>query len=177
MSSERKIWHGIKSRCRDTSNPNYGGRGIGVCAGWDRSFGLFLECMGPRPTPLHSVDRIDNDGGYWCGSCEDCRAEGRQLNCRWATKSQQRRNAGDSVKFTVDGVTRPLMDWCELVGISRYTAIGRMRRGWPVRDAVTTPPGAVRHLEQSGSQRLVEKSGRPVDVWRMRHTHGQTCKP
>jgi hypothetical protein len=72
----------MRSRClleTDREYPNYGGRGIRIDPRWDDS-AAFLEDMGPRPSPRHSLDRIDNDKGYGPD------------NCRWATPAQQSQN-------------------------------------------------------------------------------------
>ena len=42
----------------------YGARGITVCSRWRRSFPAFLADVGLRPSPKHSLDRINNDGNY-----------------------------------------------------------------------------------------------------------------
>lgn len=82
-SSEYACWVQIKTRCH---NPNYrefryyGGRGIKVCDRWIGSFENFLSDMGRKPSPKHSIDRIDTNGNYEPG------------NCRWATASEQRIN-------------------------------------------------------------------------------------
>lgn len=80
---EYTTWCGIVQRCCNPRHHNfaaYGGRGITVCKRWRDSFDAFLEDMGPRPSSQHSIDRIDNDGGYEPG------------NCRWATAVEQHHN-------------------------------------------------------------------------------------
>ena len=80
---EYRAWASMLSRCTNPSHKsfaNYGGRGIGACRRWLESYRAFLEDMGRRPTPKHSIDRINNDGDYEPG------------NCRWATATTQQNN-------------------------------------------------------------------------------------
>lgn len=75
-SKEYITWQSMKNRCylkSSTSFKNYGGRGITVCDEWKNSFEQFLKDMGSCPSKYHSIDRIDNDKGYF------------KENCRWST--------------------------------------------------------------------------------------------
>jgi len=117
---EYRIWGGMIDRCTNTKGKdwaNYGGRGITVCERW-RSFENFFVDMGLRPSPKHSVDRIDNDGPYAPG------------NCRWATPKVQCGNSRQNVLYAYAGRTKPLCDWADESGINRITFYWRFKQGW-----------------------------------------------
>jgi hypothetical protein len=70
--AEYAIWRGMKARCSNPKQSNwrwYGGRGITVCERWANSFEAFLTDMGPRPSPRHSLARINRGGHYEPGNC------------------------------------------------------------------------------------------------------------
>lgn len=126
---EYHAWTHMKGRCNSPSHSdyrNYGGRGISVCPAW-QSFENFLADMGLRPSPQHSLDRINNDGDY------------EPLNCRWATVIEQSRNRRTCTFITFDGRTKTAKDWCELLGVPYEIVIRRMAvQKWSFIDAVTT---------------------------------------
>lgn len=125
---EYRIWYKMLERCTrktDRAYSNYGGRGIKVCSRWTK-FENFLVDMGKRPSPKHSLDRIDNDKDY----CPE--------NCRWATHTQQANNKRNNVKITWRGVTKTLPDWARSLNMPCETLRRRFDLGWSVEKAFTT---------------------------------------
>ena len=84
-----------------------------------QSFESFLADMGPRPSPKHSIDRIDANGPY------------SPENCRWATTQEQNRNKSSNVYLTYRGETLLLIDWAARTGIPYKTLHYRHRAGYP----------------------------------------------
>lgn len=122
------VWSCMKSRCQnpnDSAYANYGGRGITVCDQW-QEFARFYEDMG-NPPDGHSLDRLNNDGPY------------SPTNCRWATPQEQSRNRRHVRKLTIDRETRIVAEWSEISGIKSATIRARIKKGWPVKDAVFHP--------------------------------------
>jgi hypothetical protein len=108
---EYQTWTRIKLRCHDPNNPKYyayGARGISVCERWRNSFENFYSDMGPKPSAIHSIDRIDNDGNYEPG------------NCRWALGLTQARNARFNRRVTIDGITLCVAEWCDILAVPRW---------------------------------------------------------
>lgn len=130
QSPEYRIWHGMIQRCHnknDQAYPGYGGRGITVCEEWRSSYVAFLAYIGRRPSPSHSIDRIDNNAGYHPG------------NVRWATKQEQARNTRYTVFLTLNGATRSLVEWSEVTGLPYSALHNRLRDKWPVERVLTAP--------------------------------------
>lgn len=120
----RTDWPGYSSlkaalaRCGNPKNrayPDYGGRGIRVCDRWTHGDGVktgfecFFEDIGPRPSPDHSIDRIETDGHYEPG------------NCRWSTKKVQQQNQRRAIYAMVGGVKVPLKKYVARTGLCYET--------------------------------------------------------
>lgn len=79
---EHRAWMEMRRRCFKSTRPGWeywGGRGISICERW-AIFDNFIKDMGLKPSPYHSLDRIDNDKNY------------SPENCRWADRTTQSRN-------------------------------------------------------------------------------------
>lgn len=128
-SVEYKIWCGMIRRCcGDTAAwHRYGGRGIAICDRWRHDFGAFLSDMGPRPSPEHSIDRIDNDRGYEPG------------NCRWATRTEQANNTRSNRRLTFGGRSLTLAQWSRECGVPPSALAKRLRSGRAVDAAFFRP--------------------------------------
>lgn len=121
----------MKQRCLNPSDKayhNYGGRGIQICERW-QDFQAFNADMGECPTPDHSLDRINNEGHYSCGKCEQCIANGWPPNYRWATDAEQRLNTRANAWLTKDGKTQTIFEWAKELGVSPGTLCSRRSRG------------------------------------------------
>ncbi len=129
-SPEYRAWSNMLKRCGSGNviNPHrYGERGIAVCDTW-KNFQVFLDDMGFRPSPEHSLERVDNDLGY-------CKS-----NCVWATKSEQARNRCTTILSTLNNVTRPLIEWCEVLDLDYRIVRQRIHKlRWSHDRALTTP--------------------------------------
>lgn len=118
--AEYKTWDHIKQRCYSATAPafhRYGGRGITMCDRWRDSFEAFFDDMGPRPTPQHTIDRVDNDGPY------------SPHNCRWATKREQAENRHTTLLVAMGDERMPLSEASRRTGIAYQTLYNRAKNG------------------------------------------------
>lgn len=144
---EHGIWKGMRSRCSN-SNCNdykfYGAKGVRVCERWDNSFEAFYQDVGPRPSPSHSLDRID------------CTKQYEPNNVRWASSIEQKNNTSRTVRVEYEGKEWPISMLARHLGLDpqrlywRYVyckdihlAIERMKsfrpRSAPNKEGTGTP--------------------------------------
>ena len=124
-SPEYSIWRGIKKRCQ--YDDHYVKNGITVCSEWINNFPQFYADMGDKPTPNHTIDRINNDLGYEPG------------NCRWATLKEQQNNRTNNHNLTYKGVTQSISEWAREYNIGRQCLRQRVANGWEIERALNTP--------------------------------------
>jgi len=123
------VWRSMLARCNRPSHrafKNYGGRGIHVCEAWSR-FESFWEDMGPSYVPGLTLDRIDNDAGYW------------KENCRWASRTVQARNKLGNVFILTPLGTMTIAEASDRFGIASVTLSHRIKRGWPAEKLLIEP--------------------------------------
>lgn len=96
------IWRTMRARCLTPTcreYPQYGGRGITICAEWEEvtAFSTWATMHGYRPGLL--LDRVDNDGPY------------APDNCRWTDRVTSNRNRRTAISVTAFGETKVLSAW------------------------------------------------------------------
>lgn len=138
-----RLWCGVKRRCNDRGSKNYrnyGGRGITMWPEWSNSYPMFAEyvrsTLGERPSPKHSLDRIDNELGYWPG------------NLRWATPRDQANNQRTNRIVEVDGETDTMANWCRKFNTPPPRVYHRLEQGWDIKSALSLPNQRPRRAKQ-----------------------------
>lgn len=129
VSAEYRTWQQMIQRCTNQKTKayrDYGARGVSVCERW-LSFANFINDMGHKPTPSHTIERNNTNGNYEPG------------NCRWATRLEQGANTRKNRVITINGETLILAEWLRRIGITHGTFRSRMVRGMSLEAALTTP--------------------------------------
>ena len=124
---EYASWNAMHGRCNNLKSKDYknwGGRGIEVCDSWN-SFENFYKDMGDKPTPNHSIERINNDGNY----CKE--------NCRWATKKEQQRNHRGNKVLSFEGLSLTVAEWVEKTGVTRAMIDYRLAKGFSMNKVLS----------------------------------------
>lgn len=127
-------WNGMIDRCHNESSKSYrlyGARGIEVCARWRNSFDDFAADVGDKPSPRHSLGRIDNDGNYEPG------------NVRWETRWEQQRNKRSCRYVTVSGETKTVSEWARSIGVTSEAMRLRLKKSASLEAIVSTPKGEI----------------------------------
>lgn len=121
------IWKNMKDRC---CNPNcerykdYGERGITLYPEWFENFDNFADWAKENGYVIGlTIERKDVNGDY----CPE--------NCCWITRVEQARNKRDTIIVEYKGERKPLIEWCEELGLNYDTIHNRIEIGWSVKDA------------------------------------------
>ena len=123
------VWRGIKKRClvpTTTGYKNYGGRGIKICDEWANDYLCFRDwALKNGYRQGLEVDRIDVNGNY------------EPSNCRFITDKGQANNRRNNVHLTLNGETKTLQEWADVLGVERSLLSERKKLGWNDYDILT----------------------------------------
>lgn len=128
-----RIWAGMKTRIFNENSKDfagYGAKGIDLCDEWANSFEAFKNwAISNGYTDDLTIDRIDNDKGYY------------PENCRWVKNSKQSANRKSNHYITYNGQTKTISEWAKILNIERAALSRRINQlGWSIEKALTTPP-------------------------------------
>lgn len=149
-------WKSMMERCyypKHKSYLNYGGRGITVCDSWHtfNNYLTYLPSLGPKPSPKHTPDRIENNGNYEPG------------NMKWSDKGEQARNRRSNIILTYNGQTKTITEWAESLNIYASTIRKRLDNGWSIEKALTEPSRKTPYDEAMSRNRLSVESAAAIE--------------
>lgn len=124
------IWGNMINRTSNKKNKdykNYGGRGITVCEEWKDYLTFKKWALENGYSDTLTLDRIDNDKGYYPG------------NCRWADEETQNNNKQQSRKLEYKGKIKSVEQWAKEYNINRSTLVNRLNKGMSIKEALETP--------------------------------------
>ena len=140
-TSEYRIWKLMIRRATKptaTDYARYGAVGRGVCKRWLK-FENFIKDMGLRPSPKHSVDRTNNDKGYY------------PSNCRWATQEEQMNNTSSNVLLEYKGEIKTMKRWADYFNVNYdYLRQRRKKHGAAVLNTILCKAEVGRKLTWKG---------------------------
>ena len=140
-TKEYRSWAGIITRCTNTRHKRYyewGGRGISVCDRW-RKYENFLSDMGRAPSTQHSIDRKENDKGYY------------KENCRWSTPKEQANNTRRNRIVNYNEQEYTLSELCSEFGFNYKLIAARLGSGWSIERAINEPSDLEKPIRSSAS--------------------------
>lgn len=118
----------MRERCSNAKNPqykDYGARGIDVCDDWNNFESFRTWALSSGYSENLSIDRIENDKGYYPD------------NCRWATAIEQANNTRRTHLITYNGETHSMSEWARILNIKQSTLNMRLNKyGWSVDEAL-----------------------------------------
>lgn len=130
--SKTKIYHVWQTMIQRCENPNtksykhYGGRGVTIYQEWLEDFVNFYNwAMENGYSDGLSIDRIDNDKGYFPD------------NCRWVSKVVQSNNTRRNKYLEYNKEIHTIAEWSRILNIPYYTLQSRIKRGWSIERALS----------------------------------------
>jgi hypothetical protein len=171
------IWSGMMRRCYNKKAGKYymyGERGISVCEEWHHYGNFYKWAISSGYSDDLSIDRFPNNNGNYEPS-----------NCRWATIKQQARNTRTNRFIDYNGARRCLQEWVEFSGIKKGAIENRLKLGWSIESALTTPIRGSQKILYNGERynllELSEKTGIKYRtlLWRFKsgYTDNELVKP
>lgn len=171
-------------RCTNQNSPafdHYKSRAVTICDRWlhgednKTGFHCFLDDMGERPSMAHTLERSDNDKGYYPG------------NCVWASKKEQARNRSTTHVFLHQGRQKTIEELAADTGMTQDSLRWRLlKKKMPIELALSLPvQKGIRFtrenplilIEFEGEmltiRQIAERSGLSVATVRGRHKHGK----
>lgn len=125
-----RIWTGMKNRTspnQKASFKNYSGRGITLCDEWKEFMPFYNWAMNNGYKDTLSIDRIDVNGNY------------EPSNCRWATFETQQNNKRTNRYISYNGETHTMSEWNKIKKFPYRLLNNRLKYGWSIERALTTP--------------------------------------